>query len=165
MMPSITVALSAICHTHFGETNEVASMARKPASAKRSISSILPSVGTTAFFVLQPVARADFDDLDLGRHHGRKRLPSAPERKIPAWRPGRFPDNSLCHSNQPRLRRPVATSTLPVPRRRWRNSPHRTSQHHIDLSSRHRPPWHRTPCRIDPTRTAPLRTPRFHAGP
>ena len=83
-MPCITAVLSAICGTHFGETNEVASMTRSPASARRSISSILVAVGTILLLVLQPVARADFDDLDLGRDHGREWFASAPEHKIPA---------------------------------------------------------------------------------
>ena len=41
-----TSAWSAICGTHFGETNAVASTAGSPASASRSISSTLTAVGT-----------------------------------------------------------------------------------------------------------------------
>ena len=125
-MPCIPAALSAICGTHFGETNEVASMTRCPASARRSISSILVAVATTCFSFCSPSRVPASIDLDLGRHHGQESFPSAPEHKIPAWRPGRCPDNSPCHSSQPRRPHPVAMSTLPVPHRRWRNSPHRT---------------------------------------
>ncbi len=53
-MPCITAVLSPICGTHFGETNEVASMTRSPASASRSISSILVAVGTTCFSFCNP---------------------------------------------------------------------------------------------------------------
>ena len=44
-MPAITSALSAICGTHFGETNAVASMTGRPASVRRSISSIFTDGG------------------------------------------------------------------------------------------------------------------------
>src|SRR5215467_5195728 len=53
-MPAITSAASAICGTHLGETNAVASMAGKPASESRSISAILVSVGTVAFSFCSP---------------------------------------------------------------------------------------------------------------
>src|SRR5688572_29800615 len=46
-MRSSTSVWSAICGTHLGETNAVASTAGKPASARRSISSSLTAVGTS----------------------------------------------------------------------------------------------------------------------
>src|SRR5215470_8759417 len=46
-MRSSTSVWSAICGTHFGETNAVASTAGRPASARRSISSSLTAVGTS----------------------------------------------------------------------------------------------------------------------
>src|SRR5262245_64420437 len=46
-MRSSTSVWSAICGTHFGETNAVASTAGRPASARRSISSSLAAVGTS----------------------------------------------------------------------------------------------------------------------
>src|SRR5215213_8876965 len=44
---SSTSVWSAICGTHFGDTNAVASTAGSPASARRSISSTLTAVGTS----------------------------------------------------------------------------------------------------------------------
>ena len=64
-MPAITSAPSAICGTHFGDTNEAASTLRKPAADRRLISSILIAVGDEFLFVLQSVTRTDFDDFDL----------------------------------------------------------------------------------------------------
>src|SRR6185295_11448497 len=46
-MRSSTSVWSAICGTHFGDTNAVASTAGSPASARRSISSTLTAVGTS----------------------------------------------------------------------------------------------------------------------
>src|SRR5438132_388396 len=46
-MRSSTSVWSAICGTHFGDTNAVASTARSPASASRSMSSSLTAVGTS----------------------------------------------------------------------------------------------------------------------
>src|SRR5215207_4341986 len=46
-MRSSTSVWSAICGTHFGETNAVASTAGRPASARRSMSSSLTAVGTS----------------------------------------------------------------------------------------------------------------------
>src|SRR5262247_2147237 len=46
-MRSSTSVWSAICGTHFGDTNAVASTAGSPASARRSISSSLTAVGTS----------------------------------------------------------------------------------------------------------------------
>ena len=46
-MRSSTSVWSAICGIHFGETNAVASTAGRPASARRSISSIFTAVGTS----------------------------------------------------------------------------------------------------------------------
>src|SRR5215213_2325950 len=43
---SSTSVWSAICGTHFGDTNAVASTAGRPASARRSMSSSLTAVGT-----------------------------------------------------------------------------------------------------------------------
>src|SRR5690242_6580235 len=53
-MRSSTSVWSAICGTHFGETNAVASTAGSPASARRSISSTLSAVGTSAFSFCRP---------------------------------------------------------------------------------------------------------------
>src|SRR5215204_543627 len=47
-MRSSTSVWSAIWGIHFGETNAVASTAGRPASARRSISSTLTAVGTSA---------------------------------------------------------------------------------------------------------------------
>src|SRR5262247_290669 len=46
-MRSSTSVWSAICGTHFGDTNAVASTAGSPASARRSISSSFTRVGTS----------------------------------------------------------------------------------------------------------------------
>src|SRR6185295_6235283 len=46
-MPSRTSVWSAICGIHLGETNAVASIAARPASPSRSISSSLTAVGTS----------------------------------------------------------------------------------------------------------------------
>src|SRR5687767_1563072 len=46
-MRSSTSVWSAICGTHFGDTNAVASTAGSPASASRSISSSFTAVGTS----------------------------------------------------------------------------------------------------------------------
>ena len=46
LMPAMTAALSAICGTHFGDTNAVASTTGNPASVRRSINSILTAAGT-----------------------------------------------------------------------------------------------------------------------
>jgi uncharacterized membrane protein (UPF0136 family) len=54
VMPAITSAPSAICGTHFGETNDAASMLTKPASVSRLISATLTSVGTIAFSFCSP---------------------------------------------------------------------------------------------------------------
>src|SRR5215468_4855867 len=53
-MRAMTSAASAICGTHLGETNAVASTAGKPASESWSISAILVSVGTVAFSFCRP---------------------------------------------------------------------------------------------------------------
>src|ERR1700756_4157445 len=53
-MPAITSAPSAICGTHFGETNEADSTLRKPAADKRLINSILIAVGTNSFSFCSP---------------------------------------------------------------------------------------------------------------
>ena len=53
-MRLITSAASAICGTHLGETNAVASIAGKPASARASISATFASVGTIAFSFCKP---------------------------------------------------------------------------------------------------------------
>ena len=55
----MTSAASAICGTHLGETNDVASIAGSPASVSMSISATLTSVGHHRFLVLQAVARTD----------------------------------------------------------------------------------------------------------
>src|SRR3990172_1004598 len=52
--PASTSALSAICGIHFGDTNAVASIAGKPAAARRSINSILIAVGTDARSLWSP---------------------------------------------------------------------------------------------------------------
>src|SRR4051812_14464783 len=54
LMRAITDALSAICGTHFGDTNAVASIAVKPVRVNRSISSTLMSVGTMPFSFCRP---------------------------------------------------------------------------------------------------------------
>src|SRR3954468_6421802 len=46
-MRSNTSVWSAICGTHFGDTNAVASTERSPAAASRSISSSFTAVGTS----------------------------------------------------------------------------------------------------------------------
>src|SRR5690348_17248720 len=46
-MRSSTSVWSAICGTHFGETNAVASTAGRPAPARRSISLSFTAVGTS----------------------------------------------------------------------------------------------------------------------
>ena len=69
-MRAITSAASAICGTHFGDTNDVASIAGKPASASASISATLTSVGTMRLLVLQAVARTDVDEADRWRQRG-----------------------------------------------------------------------------------------------
>ncbi len=61
-MRAITSAASAICGTHFGDTNDAASIAGRPASVRRSMSATLTSVAIGLLLVLQPVARADLDD-------------------------------------------------------------------------------------------------------
>ena len=53
-MRAITSAASAICGTHFGDTNDVASIAGRPASVSMSISATLTSVGTIAFSFCKP---------------------------------------------------------------------------------------------------------------
>ena len=53
-MRAITSAASAICGTHFGDTNDVASIAGTPASASVSISATFTSVGTIAFSFCSP---------------------------------------------------------------------------------------------------------------
>src|SRR4030095_10469980 len=53
-MRFITSAASAICGTHFGETNAVASIARNPASVSASIKATFSSVGTIAFSFCRP---------------------------------------------------------------------------------------------------------------
>ena len=45
---------SAICGTHFGETNDVASTWVRPAAASRSINSIFTLVGTMVFSFCSP---------------------------------------------------------------------------------------------------------------
>ena len=69
-MRAITSAASAICGTHFGETNDVASIAGKPASVSASISATLTSVGTGCRLVLQPVARTDLDQANAAGKRG-----------------------------------------------------------------------------------------------
>ncbi len=53
-MRSSTSVWSAICGIHFGETKAVASIARRPASARRSISSSFTAVGTSPFSFCSP---------------------------------------------------------------------------------------------------------------
>jgi hypothetical protein len=53
-MPASTWALSAICGTHFGETKAPTSMVCKPASPRRSISSILTAVEMVCFSFCKP---------------------------------------------------------------------------------------------------------------
>jgi hypothetical protein len=53
-MRAMTSTLSAICGTHLGETKAVASTAGKPASLRRSISSIFTAVGTDCFSFCSP---------------------------------------------------------------------------------------------------------------
>src|SRR5471032_344892 len=53
-MPAMTSALVAICGTHFGDTNDAASMLAKPALLKRSTSSIFTSAGTLSFSFCRP---------------------------------------------------------------------------------------------------------------
>src|SRR5471030_700840 len=53
-MPAMTSALVAICGTHFGDTNDAASMLAKPALLKRSTSAIFTSAGTLSFSFCRP---------------------------------------------------------------------------------------------------------------
>src|SRR5471032_3477284 len=53
-MPAMTSALVAICGTHFGDTNDAASMLAKPALVRRSTSSIFTSAGTLSFSFCRP---------------------------------------------------------------------------------------------------------------
>ncbi len=61
--PAKTSAASAICGTHFGETNADTSITRWPADVRRSMKATL-SRWDVRFLVLQAVARPDFDDRD-----------------------------------------------------------------------------------------------------
>ena len=58
---------SASCGIHFGETKEVTSIRRRPASARRVTSSRLLAVGTVVGLVLEPVAGSDLVDEHVGR--------------------------------------------------------------------------------------------------
>jgi hypothetical protein len=49
-----TSALSAICGTHLGDTNDAASMLVKPAAAKRLINSTFTKVGTCIASACKP---------------------------------------------------------------------------------------------------------------
>src|SRR5471030_807987 len=53
-IPAITAAPSAICGTHFGETNDADSTFCKPAFASRFTSSIFTSVATNSFSFCRP---------------------------------------------------------------------------------------------------------------
>jgi hypothetical protein len=53
-MRAITSALSAICGTHFGDTNAVASTTGRPAAESRSISSTLTAVAIETFSFCSP---------------------------------------------------------------------------------------------------------------
>src|ERR1700744_5053246 len=53
-MPAINAVASAICGTHFGDTNEVDSTLTTPARASRFTSSILSVVGTNSFSFCKP---------------------------------------------------------------------------------------------------------------
>ena len=53
-MRAITSAPSLICGTHFGDTNEVTSIAPKPAAVSRSTSSTLTSAGIICFSFCSP---------------------------------------------------------------------------------------------------------------
>ena len=53
-MPAMTSVLVAICGTHFGETNDAASMLVKPARDRRSTSSILTAADTASFSFCSP---------------------------------------------------------------------------------------------------------------
>ena len=53
-MRAITSAASDICGTHFGDTNEVTSMLRKPASVSRSTSSTFTSAAIICFSFCSP---------------------------------------------------------------------------------------------------------------
>ena len=120
-------AASAICGTHFGETNAVASIAGKPASVSRSISATLTSVGHHRLLVLQAVARADFDQADA-----RRQLRGD----------SRHARDALVVSNRARDRR----CRSPAPRARaagsWRRParPNPSTQRHRGHVRRHRDP-------------------------
>ena len=62
-MPAITSALSAICGTHLGDTNAVASTTGRPASASALDQFDLDRGRNALRLVLQSVARPDFDHL------------------------------------------------------------------------------------------------------
>ena len=66
-MRVITSAASAICGTHFGETNAVASTAGNPAARERVDQRNLDVGRHDRLFVLQAVARPDFDQTDRRR--------------------------------------------------------------------------------------------------
>jgi hypothetical protein len=58
----------AICGTRLGLTKDTASMRLAPAASSRRIISSFSSTGQGQLLVLQPVARADLDDLDEAAH-------------------------------------------------------------------------------------------------
>ena len=61
-MPANTSAASAICGTHFGLTNADTSMTRQARRAQPIDERDLVRGRDVRALVLQPVARADFDD-------------------------------------------------------------------------------------------------------
>src|SRR5580692_5539385 len=54
VIAAITSVEVAICGTHFGDTNEAASMLTKPARDRRLTSSILTSAGMVSFSFCKP---------------------------------------------------------------------------------------------------------------
>ena len=71
-MRAITSALSAICGTHFGDTNAVASTAGRPASDRRSISSTLIAVGIVCFSFCRPSRGPTSTIFTCCRQHGHR---------------------------------------------------------------------------------------------
>ena len=66
-MRSSTSVWSAICGIHFGDTKAVASTAGRPGVGEPLDQFQLDRGRDFALFVLQSVARADFDDADSAR--------------------------------------------------------------------------------------------------